>query len=110
MVRLLLGKDFWVPKDLKDVFRTAHEIPWQAHIRMQAAFQQYTDNAVSKTINMPNNATREHVAAAYLEAYNGGCKGITIFRDGCRGEQVLTTGTAHATVKTDAGATVVPRL
>jgi len=71
-----------VPKKVKSIFKTAHEIPYEQHIEMQAAFQNYTDNAVSKTINMPHRAKIEDVANAYLMAYDKGCKGITIFRYG----------------------------
>jgi ribonucleoside-diphosphate reductase alpha chain len=71
-----------VPRKVKSIFKTAHEIPYEQHIEMQAVFQKYTDNAVSKTINMPHRAKVEDVANAYLMAYDRGCKGITIFRYG----------------------------
>ncbi len=71
-----------VPKEMRAIFKTAHEIPFPKHIEMQAAFQRHTDNAVSKTINMPQRAKPEDVAQAYLMAYDMGCKGITIFRYG----------------------------
>jgi len=80
------------PKKLKDIFKTAHEIQWRWHIRTQAAFQKYVDNAVSKTINLPSSAGKEEVRKAYLFSYRAGCKGITVFRDGCKGEQVLNAG------------------
>ncbi len=73
-----------VPEDIKALFITAHEIPPEDHIEMQASFQKYTDNAVSKTINMPEEATPDDVAKAFLLAYEKGCKGVTIFRYGAK--------------------------
>ena len=81
-----------VPQEVKDIFRVSMEIPYQWHIKMQAAWQKYTDAAVSKTINLPNSATVNDIKNAYLLAFETGCKGITVYRDGCRGEQVLNVG------------------
>jgi ribonucleoside-diphosphate reductase alpha chain len=78
-----------IPDEIKRVFVTAFDIPVRSQIKMQAAFQKYTDNAVSKTINFPESATREEAKEAFLAAYDLGCKGITIYRSGTRKGQVL---------------------
>lgn len=81
-----------VPEKWQKIFKGAHDIHWKDHIAMQAALQEEVHNSISKTINMPHDATQEDVAQAYIMAWKSGCKGITVFRDGCRSEQVLSTG------------------
>lgn len=81
-----------IPAEMKRVFVTALDISPQYHIKMQSAFQEFTDNAVSKTVNMPNSATVEEVRDIFMMAYKLRCKGITIYRDGSREEQVLEPG------------------
>jgi ribonucleoside-diphosphate reductase alpha chain len=81
-----------LPQHMRDVFVTAMDIDPVWHLKMQAAFQEYTDNAVSKTVNLPNSATIDDIRSIYWMAYERGCKGVTVYRDGCKQSQVLCTG------------------
>jgi ribonucleoside-diphosphate reductase alpha chain len=86
-------KDFpEIPKAVQTVFATAHDISPEWHVKMQAAFQKYTDNAVSKTVNLGHDATRDDVRDVFMLAYKTFCKGVTIYRDGSRDMQVLNIG------------------
>ena len=81
-----------IPPDVRDLFGTAHEIDPKWHVKAQAVFQKYTENAVSKTINLKHDATVDDINKAYLLAWETNCKGITVFRDGCKDAQVLNLG------------------
>ena len=80
-----------VPRDIRELFVTAMEIPARQHVKIQAAFQKHTDNAVSKTVNLPEGATPANVLDVFNLACDLGCKGVTVFRYGCK-SQVLYLG------------------
>lgn len=84
-----------IPAHIRRLFVTAHDVPPEHHVRMQAAFQRYSDSGVSKTINLPSSATTADVAEAFLLAYQLGCKGLTVFRNGSREHQVLSCSPAQ---------------
>src|SRR3989449_8140457 len=92
-----------LPEHAAQVFKTSHEIGFEWHVRHQAAFQRHTDNGVSKTINLPNNAPEDEGARAYRLAWGLGCLGITGVRDRCKGEQVVNGGGSREKDKSAAG-------
>jgi ribonucleoside-diphosphate reductase alpha chain len=98
-----------IPKRIKDVFVTSHDIEPRWHVTIQAAFQKFTDNAVSKTVNFRREATVQDVEEAFRYSYELGCKGITVYRDGSRQNQVLTSGGAGAGAEYPAAGAIHPR-
>ncbi len=98
-----------IPSDLSITLVTAHEITPEAHVNIQAAFQKYTDNAVSKTVNLPSTATVQDVDKVFRLAFEKGCKGITVYVDGCRENQVLTRA-SDKRPETDASKALRPRI
>ena len=95
-----------IPAEYRDVFKTAHEIDPHCHVEMQATFQENVDNAISKSVNLPNSATEADVLSIYLKAWQTGCKGITVYRDGCRDAQVLNATKAPEVTKPEVKAPV----
>lgn len=90
------AKEMRHPYAKKSWFKCASDLSWQEHVGMQAAWQSHIDSAISKTINFSNDATEEDVASAYMSAWKSGCKGITVYRDGCKSSQVLNTSAKPA--------------
>lgn len=93
-----------IPEHIRRVFVCAHDISPEAHIKMQSVFQKYTDNAISKTVNFNEDATEDDIRAVYEMAYAFGCKGVTVYRNNCRANQVLNLGTVENKDAKDAAA------
>ena len=103
-----ISRHHGLPDSAVELFRTSLEIPFEFHIKHQIAFQKYTDNAVSKTINVPNDCGRKEISQALIMAWQSGAKGITIFRSGCRLNQVLNQGIPSGTIHPHPQATENP--
>ena len=98
-----IEKGFGLSDEGRKLFKGAEDIHWRDHIKMQAALQIHVDSSISKTINMPNDATKEDIDEAYKLAWRLGCKGVTVYRDGSRAEQVLSTEGGAGEVGGDRG-------
>jgi len=81
-----------IPESIQRIFKVAHDISWKDHVKMQASFQKWTDNAITKTINMPGNATNDDILEAFILAWKLGCKGLTVYRDKSKKNQVINFG------------------
>src|SRR5690606_28123731 len=99
-----------VPEAVQRVYRTAHDITPEWHVRMQAACQEHVDSAMSQTTNVPREATEQDVREIYELAYRLGCKGVTVYRDGSRENQVLSTGKTTTQAEAAARAAQVSEL
>jgi ribonucleoside-diphosphate reductase alpha chain len=89
-----------IPARIRKIFKVAHDIGWRDHIKMQAAFQKWTDNAITKTINMPSTATPQDIEEAYILAWKLGCKGLTVYRDKTKHDQVFEFGKSAESIAT----------